>query len=68
MVSLVILIVKMDLGRASYMRILLGLVNQVVALLGRLVSVARLMLGYHVVRVVRLLLMFLLGRLLHGDG
>jgi len=41
------------------MGLLLGIVNQVVALLGRLVGVARLVLGHHVVRVVRLLVFLL---------
>lgn len=48
----------------AYVRVLLGLVDQVMALDGRLVSVARLVLGHHVVRLVVVVLMRLLGALL----
>ena len=47
------------------MGVLLGLVDQVVRLDGHFVRVARLVLGHHVVRVVRVLSLLLLA-FLHG--
>lgn len=49
------------------MRLLLGPVNQVVALLGRLIGIPRLMGRHDVVRVMGLLVLVLLGLSLH-DG